>query len=535
MHLLPILFVFVPIFTAIFIYLFKSDRLSWIVFVGQALLIGLFVYYVIEMPADKTHLLVIGGTNQLIRISFYNDITSLSFIALTLFMWLVILLYTYNTNRKENKFLFFLMFLEGIFLGLIQTNDLFNMFVFLELIAILVTILIAYKKTGSSFRAGIYYLLLNTVAAMMFLVGIILIYYTYGTINIQIVMQLMGENSESMTIKLAYILMLSGISVKAALFPLFTWLPKAHGVAQSTISALLSGLVVKGALYMLIRINHQMFALAEYQTSDMLFWIGTTTALVGVMFALSQKDLKQILAYHTVSQVGIMVMGLSAMEGLSYIGGLMHIFNHALFKSLLFLGAGIIIKAYQTKKVYEIRGVFRTMPWTAILLIVGMLSITGAPFFNGFVSKSLIKYEFKYDMIKMVLFTLINIGTVTSFIKFSTILFGPKQKIKYPRNYKQHIGMSLMALMCLLIGILYLWLGKSIYQIDLSYVHLFDVWSFLDYAIYLGIGYLFYRYVIHPDYKPTQKLREFSLTFENANFLFIAYIVTIGLVVILQK
>jgi multicomponent Na+:H+ antiporter subunit D len=533
MQLIPLALVFIPIFTAVIIYLFKPGKWAWFVFLGQALLIFSFISYVLWLPDSLTDLLVIGGTNQMIRISFYNDITSLSFIGLTLLMWLVILMYTYNTNRKENKFLFFLMFLEGIFLGLLQTNDLFNMFVFLELIAILVTILISYKKTGSSFRAAIYYLLLNTVAAMMFLIGIILIYYSYGNINIQVVMSMMAEHSDTMTIKLAYILMLSGISVKAALFPLFTWLPKAHGVAQSTISALLSGLVVKGALYMLIRINHQMFLGAGYNTAEMLFWIGVTTAIVGVMFALSQKDLKQILAYHTVSQVGIMVMGLSAMEGLSYMGGFLHIFNHALFKSLLFMGAGIVIKAYQTKKVYEIKGVFRTMPWTAILLIVGMLSISGAPFFNGFVSKSLVKYAFKYDMLKMILFTIINIGTVTSFIKFSTILFGPKQKINYPKNYKQHLGMSVIAVLCLLIGVLYVPMGQWLYKVDLSYVHLFDVMSFVDYALYVGVGYLFYQYVIHKDYVPIQKIRGFQLTFENANFLYIVYIAIIGLVVIL--
>lgn len=533
MNLIPLLFVFIPIFTAVIIYLFKTDKFAWIVFVGQIALIVLFVLYLNWLPSSLTQYLVIGGTDERIRISFYNDITSLSFIGLTLLLWLVILLYTFNTNRKENKFLFFLLFLEGVFLGLIQTNDLFNMFVFLELIAILVTILIAYKKTGASFRAAIYYLLLNTVAAMMFLVGIILIYYSYGTINIQIVKELIGEHSDTMTIKLAYILMLSGISVKAALFPLFTWLPKAHGVAQSTISALLSGLVVKGALYMLIRINHQMFLGAGYQTEDLLFWVGTATALVGVMFALSQKDLKQILAYHTVSQVGLMIMGLSAIQGLSYFGGFMHIFNHALFKSLLFMGAGIVIKAYQTKKVYEIRGVFKTMPWTAILLIIGMLSISGAPFFNGFVSKSLIKYEFKTDMVKMILFTLINIGTVTSFIKFSTILFGPKKKLNYPKNIKQHLGMSLVAVMCLAIGIFYLPLGEFIYGIDLSYVHLYDVLTFVDYCLYVAIGYLFYHFVIHKDFVPIQKLRDFSMTFENANFLYIVYIVIIGLVVLL--
>ena len=436
---IPILLMFIPIFAAVLLYLFKHEKFSNIVFVAQISNIILFILYVIYLRDGGQNLLILGGNEAQIRISFYNDSLSLTFLGLSILMWFVILLYTFNVNRKENKFLFFLMFLQGVFLGLLQTNDLFNMFVFLELITVLVTILIAYKKTGASYRAGIYYLLLNTVGALMFLIGIILVYYAYGTINIQLIQSFMATHSDTMTIQLAYVFMVAGMSVKAALFPVFTWLPKAHGVAQSTISALLSGLVVKGALYMFIRVHNEMFLPANYDTNALFFWIGAITALIGVMFALSQKDLKQILAYHTISQVGIMMMGISAISGLSYFGGFLHIFNHAFFKSLLFLGAGVVINAYQTKKVYEIKGVFKTMPWTAILLIIGMLSISGAPLLNGFVSKSLVKYDFKYDTVKMVIFTLINIGTITSFIKFSTILFGPKQAIIVERNIKHFI------------------------------------------------------------------------------------------------
>jgi len=215
-------------------------------------------------------------------------------------------------------------------MGLLQTNDLFNLFVFLELTTVLVTILIAYKKSGPSFRAAIYYLLINTLGAMFFLIGVIFLYYAYGTINIQIILANIAEHSDTNVVKLAFVFMVGGISVKAALFPVFTWLPRAHGVAQSTISALLSGLIVKAALYIFIRINNQMFLLANYQMFEVFFWIGAVTALVGVTFALSQKDLKQILAYHTISQVGIMMMGLSSIFSMSQLGGLLHIVNHAL-------------------------------------------------------------------------------------------------------------------------------------------------------------------------------------------------------------
>jgi multicomponent Na+:H+ antiporter subunit D len=413
-------------------------------------------------------------------------------------------------------------------MGMLQTNDLFNLFVFIELVAVLVTILIAYKKTGPSFRASIYYLLLNALAAMIFLIGIIFVYYAYGTINIQYILAHVAEHSDSATIKLAYVFMIAGISVKAALFPVYSWLPKAHAVAQSSVSALLSGLIVKGALYMFIRINDQMFLAANYDTKTLFFWVGAVTALIGVAFAISQKDLKQILAYHTVSQVGIMMMGISSVYYLSTFGGFLHIFNHAFFKSLLFLGAGVVIKVYQTKYVKDIRGVFRTMPWTAILLIVGMLSISGAPMFNGFVSKTLIKSDFKEDTIKMAIFTLINLGTITSFIKFSTILFGPKKPFKIDANIKQHIGMSILAISCLAVGLFYTQLGQFLYGINLSYVVWFHVESFFEYLFYVGIGLIFYHFVISKDYWPTRKLRGINITFESANYLFVVYLMIIA-------
>ena len=529
MFYIPILFVFIPVITSIIIYLFKNHKVSLIMFISQLSMIVLYIFYVLHLKKNPDDaLIVFGGWDIRFAITFYIDQLTLIFVGLTLLMWLVVILYTYKTNKFETKFLFFLMFLEGVFMGLLQTNDLFNLFVFLELTTVIVTILIAYKKSGQSFRAAIYYLLINTLGAMFFLVGVILLYYVYGTINIQLIYHDIHLHSNSDVVRLAYIFMVGGISVKAALFPVFTWLPRAHGVAQSTISALLSGLIVKAALYIFIRVNNEMFANANYQMGEVFFWVGTVTAIIGVSFALAQKDLKQILAYHTISQVGIMMMGLASAAHLSQLGGLLHIFNHALFKSLLFLGAGFVIKAYHCKKVHEIRGVFKTMPWTAILLIVGMLSISGAPLFNGFVSKSLVKYDFKHDQLKMILFSIINLGTITSFIKFSQILFGPKKDIECESNIRQQLAMSILAISCITIGIFYLKLGPALLGESLSYVRLDVLSVWFDYLLYVGLGFIFYRYVISRDFYPIRKLREVSITFENANYLFIIYLIVLS-------
>jgi multicomponent Na+:H+ antiporter subunit D len=330
-------------------------------------------------------------------------------------------------------------------------------------------------------------------------------------------------------IKLAYVFMIAGISVKAALFPLFTWLPRAHGVAQSTISALLSGLIIKGALYMFIRINIYMFSSAQYMMHDFFFYLGAITALTGVIFALAQNNLKLILAYSTVSQIGLIFMGLSQTVYLSYFGGFMHIFSHAIFKALLFLCVGIIIKYYQTKKVTEIRGLMRTMPLIGIVTLVGVLSVTGLPLFNGYVSKSFIKYGFSNDHFKMALYYLINLGTITYFIKFSQIFIGVKQDIQKTRNLKQNSSVIILALSSLFVGIFYKQIATYLYSIDLSYLSLFDLMAYLEYIVFVIVGFVIYKYLILNDGLLIKKIRQFKLTFEHANYLFIVYLIVVAI------
>lgn len=536
----PVLFVFIPIIIAIAMFLIKSAKAHYLVFLSQLALIALFVLYVIHLSNNPgQNMIVFGGWDARFAISFYNDKLSLVFIGLTIFVWLVILLYTFKINYRQKKLFFFLMFLEGVFLGLIQTNDLFNLFVFLELTTVLVTILIVYRKGGEAFKAGLQYMLLNTVAAMFFLIGIILLYYVYGTINIRVIASEIALYSDYNIVKFAYVLMITGLCVKAALFPLFTWLPRAHGVAQASISALLSGLIVKASIYIFLRVNFDMFA-NIYDMSEMFFWLGAVSALIGVFIAMSQKDLKQILAYHTVSQVGIIMMGLAATGPFATLftspgafGGLLHAINHAVFKSLLFLAAGTIIRVYQTKKVYEIRGVFKTMPWTGIVLIVAMLSITGAPFFNGFISKSMIKYAFKQDLLKMIVFTVVNLGTMISFAKFSQILFGPKQNLVVERQTKQHLAMSLLAIASIAIGTAFYPIFKSLFALTWGGTLYLDVMIYVEYFGYLALAYLIYFFIVKRDYLPFRLLRKSPISFLTANSLFVLSLIVIGLFVFL--
>ena len=525
----PVLLLFLPIVIALVMYLVRSSHIHWLILPLQITLMTVFILYVLAWQADPSiGLLVFGGWDPRIAISFYLDELNLTFIGLSLLIFSVILYYSFKANYHEKKFFFFIIFLEAVFLGLLMSNDLFNIFVFLELTALLVTLLITYRKGENALKAGLQYLLLTSVAAILYLLAVLFLYYVFGHINVQLIGEAMPEFLDTSVVKFAYVLMMTGFSLKAALFPLYNWLPKAHGVAPSSVSALLSGLIVKAALYLIMRMHGQMFH-TPYDFSTILFWLGFISALAGVILAMVQKDLKQILAYHTVSQVGLMLIGLSFNTGHSFVGGWFHIVNHAIFKGLLFLAAGVIIKAYQTKKVYAIRGVFKTLPWTAVLLLIGMLAITGAPLLNGFVSKTMIKYAFKDDLIMTGLFNLINLGTIISFSKVAMMLFGkPLQPVVLVKraSVTQHIPMTVLALLAIGLGIAYQPLFQTMYQWQSYNVHLEDIGVYLDYLVWLSIGFNIYYFVIRKDGLVFQKLRDFNFTFPTANALLVAMLVT---------
>ncbi len=533
MAFFSVLLIIIPVFTALVIYLYKHSAVKYLTFIAQLAMTILAVLYYREFSDQwASTLIVFGDWDLRIGISLINDEISMSFIFLTLFSFWMVLIYTFDTRQSNRTFLFFLMFLQGVFLGLLQTYDLFNMFVFLELTTILVTILIAFKKSGDSFRAAVYYILLNASGVLVFLIGVIIMYNVFGTINVGVIGEAIDSVGEATSVRFAYVLMMAGIAVKSALFPVFSWLPKAHGVAQSAISALLSGLIVKGGLYMFIRIN-QMFSGANLESGEFFFYVGAATAVVGVLFAVSQKDIKQILAYHTVSQIGIVMMGLSSPDFDTFYGGLLHIFNHALFKSLLFLGAGVIIKAYRTKYVSDMRGVFKTMPAVSIFMIVGMLSITGAPLFNGFISKTIIKYSIEDSTLKSWILFGVNIGTATSFIKMSQIFFGPRRMTL--RLYAPFDRIALMgfAFACVILGNFYIPISDGFFGVELSYISVFNFDAFFDYFVALAIGFLIYYFIIKKDYRPIRMIREYKPSFQSANFVFIMFVVVMSVYFVL--
>jgi multicomponent Na+:H+ antiporter subunit D len=366
---------------------------------------------------------VLGGWIPGVGIALKLDSLSAPLVALAGWFFLLLLLFNFNKLYMDRLFQFLLGILQGLLIGILLAGDLFNMYVLLELSTLVIAILIMYKRDKQAIYNGMIYMTVNLAGMSFMLLGIGFVYRTFGTLDLDQIALLAGSVTNPSALILPYSFVMTAISVKAALFLLFGWLPPAHGApsAPSVVSAILSGLQVKAGVFLFIRFQAALGPVLG--TRQLFLVIGFLTAVSGFLLAIAQKDIKLILAYHTVSQVGLIMVGLNVGTDTAFWGGVYHIINHAFFKALLFLCAGLLIHVYGTRDVYKIRGVFRRMPLIGVATFAGVLGITGAPYFNGSISKYLIQSGWKVPIGEIAIH-IINLGTAVSFVKFSTMLFG---------------------------------------------------------------------------------------------------------------
>jgi len=391
----------------------------------QGVLFALSAWVFLEIRQVGTVEQTLGNWPVFAAITLRADFLAIDLILLTALVYTLAGLYEWNRAEKDRLFLFLFTAMQGLINGIFLSGDLFNLFVLLEVATLVNSVLIMFKKDSQAMYDGLIYLLVNTVSMSFFLMGTGILYKTTGLLDLKLLAGQIPVHPDPSSLLLPYAFLMVAASLKSALMPLFSWLPKAHGTpsAPSAVSAVLSGIYVKSGVYLYERLQTVFSPVID--TRELFLVLGFITAVVGFVLALLQKDIKLILAYHTVSQIGLIMIGLNQGSEPASFGAFYHIINHALFKSTLFLAAGLIIRRYQTQNIYDIRGLMRSMPLTGIATALAILGITGAPFFNGSISKYWIGYGSTGSWLEYGLL-LINFGTILSFTKFSTILFGPK-------------------------------------------------------------------------------------------------------------
>ncbi|MDQ7782519.1 MAG: monovalent cation/H+ antiporter subunit D family protein [Desulfomonilaceae bacterium] len=283
----------------------------------------------------------------------------------------------------------YVLFMTGL-LGMVVTGDAFNLYVLLEIAAITGYALIALGK-GRAPLSSLHYIFMGTIGASFYLLGVGYLYIVTGSLNMEDIARLLPPLYESKVVTAAFVILMVGVWLKMGFFPLHAWLPNAYTHAPSPVSSLVAPLMTKVMVYVMIRMVVTVFTLDFAFTflglNDAVVWLAVVAIVMGSLLALSEKDVKRMLTYIVVAEVGYMVGGFWLGNSAGFTGAVLHILNDALMTLCLFLAVGNIVHVKGNSRMESLPGLFRTMPWTMAALVVGALSIIGVPPTCGFFSK----------------------------------------------------------------------------------------------------------------------------------------------------
>lgn len=350
----------------------------------------------------------------------------------------------YVLHIEDSKLLTLAYIYVGSSLGVVFAGDYLSLYLFWEIMALSSTGLIWLKREKESIDAGYRYLIMHLIGGALLLGGILFQYQITGSLEVVELSKLAGHNLAP----LASYLIMAGIGLNAAFILLHTWLPDAYPRAPFYGTIFMSVYTTKTAVYLLARVAPGFEGLA---------YLGATMTIVGVTMALLQSNARKLLSYHMVSQIGYMVAGIGLGSAAGVDGGVFHLFNNVLYKSLLFMAIGAIIYRVEIEDLSKLGGIMRRMPVTTACAIVAALSISGVPPFNGFVSKGLIFEAAHSNYTIYLMLELAAVGTLLSFLKFTYFGFIRQNKeielkaVEVPWNMK--VAMLTTATLCLLAGL----------------------------------------------------------------------------------
>ncbi len=391
------LFVAIPLGGAFLISLLGWKKRGLPEWIGTLIPAGLFIYSLVTLWATTKHGIVVhhlGGWSPPVGILIGADGLTAFMLVIVHFVAACVALYATDYIKKYTSpwifYVLFLIILAGMN-GVLTTCDFFNLFVFMEIASLAACTLVAFGTERHELEAAFKYGVMNTMGALFILLGIALLYGYTSELNMADMANIIAAKGPgSKIVTMAGVFFLVGFGLKAALVPFHAWLPDAHPSAPAPISAILSGLIIKSlGIYALFRIFICVLGMTPLLSSIFLF-MGALSMATGAIMAMGQTDFKRLLAYSSLSQVGYIVFGLALGTPLGILGGLFHLFNHSVGKSLLFLTAGSVEYATGTRKLNEMGGLSNKMPVTGTSSLAGAMSIGGIPPFGGFFSKLII-------------------------------------------------------------------------------------------------------------------------------------------------
>ena len=394
----PALQIAVPLIAAPLCVLLRKGTLAWLIAVAVSwLALFIAVQLLQQVLASGPISYELGGWAAPWGIEYRIDSVNAFVLLIVSGISAVVAPYARATVAQEipvdRHYLFYsayLLCLTGL-LGIVITGDAFNVFVFLEISSLSSYVLISLGKDRKALTAAYQYLVMGTIGATFFLIGVGLVYAMTGTLNMADIANRLDAVENTRTVLAAFAFITVGLGLKLALFPLHLWLPNAYAYAPSAVTVFLAATATKVAIYTMLRFVFTLFG-ADFAL-DVTFFAEFLMALaiVGVfaasITAISQNNIKRMLAYSSVAQVGYMVLGVSFFSVTGLTGGIVHLFNHAMMKGALFMALGAVFYRLGTVHLDRMRGLGRQMPLTMFAFVIGGFSLIGLPLTVGFISK----------------------------------------------------------------------------------------------------------------------------------------------------
>lgn len=374
----------------------KASAPALIASLSLALIMAIYLLFQVYQVGAFTYYM--GGWPPPYGIEFRLDLLRVYMLLVVLAVSLWIMVYALKDLEHELKtevmgwYYTLYALVVGSMAGIAMTNDLFNLFVLMEICAISACAIISVKEDRACLEASFKYLILSAMGTGCFLLGVAMLYMVTGQMNYDLVNAALPEAVELYPNNMfaASALFIVAFGTKAALFPLHVWLPDAHASAPSPSSAMLSGLVIKIYAFALFIMFYQLFPrplLESIPLNEIVLWLASMGIMFGSIFAMVQVDLKKMLAYSSIGQIGYVFLGIGLDDTIAITGGFYHLLVHAIMKSMLFMCAGVIIYSTGIRQIKQLGGVGQVLPITMFAFTIGSASMIGIPGTGGLISK----------------------------------------------------------------------------------------------------------------------------------------------------
>ena len=395
---LPVLQVVLALIAAPLCLILRRPRLAWAIATGVTwVLLAIALALLGRVLETGTIHYFLGDWAAPWGIEYRIDTVSAFVLVLVTTIGSVVMPYARASVEAEipepRIYLFYCLYLLNLagLLGIAITGDVFNLFVFLEISSLSSYVLISLGQDRRALTAAYRYLVMGTIGATFYVIGVGMMYMMTGTLNMADLATIIPAVAETRTIMVALAFLTVGISLKLALFPLHMWLPNAYTYAPSAVTVFLAATGTKVAVYALIRILFTVFGgvdvFAIGGVQEILIVLASTAMVGASAVAIYQTDIKRMLAYSSVAQIGYIVLGISLASVIGLTGGIVHLFNHALMKAALFMAMGCIFMRIGSTSITNMEGIAKRMPLTMAAFVAGGLSMIGVPLTVGFVSK----------------------------------------------------------------------------------------------------------------------------------------------------